>query len=628
MSKRQKNKLKKIIISSILFIMGLICSKLKFEFSNIVATIFLFLSYIFIANAVILKALKNIKKGDIFDENFLMTVATIGALILGEFLEAVAVMLFYEIGEFFQSLAVDKSRKSISSLMDIRPDYANLVKENNETVVVSPYDVVVGDIIQVRPGEKVPLDAIVISGSAMMDTSALTGESVPRKVKEGDRVLSGFINTNSLLNLRVEKEFYDSTASKIIDMVENAVSKKSKSEAFITRFSKIYTPIVVFLALFIAIIPPFFTGLHTFNIWIYRALSFLVVSCPCALVVSVPLSFFAGLGAASRLGVLVKGSNYLEAVADTQYVVFDKTGTLTKGVFELVQIDNYDLDKKEVLEIAALAEFYSSHPIATSIKEALRVQYGINNLDEKRIKDLVEISGHGISISVDNQPILLGNEKLMKKYRIDIKDEQIVGTVVYLAINNKLIARFIIADRIKDDSKLAINGLKKLGIDKTVMLTGDNEYIAKEVAKELNIDEVYAGLLPVDKVEKVEKLLECKNKGKCLIFAGDGINDAPVLARADVGIAMGGLGSDAAIEAADIVIMSDEPSGINTIIKLAKRTVSISKENIIFAIGIKTVVLILTALGYSSMWAAVFADVGVTIIAIINSMRNLSTRLK
>ena len=611
MNKKQKKRLNKIILSAIIFIVGLILNRLPIKYMNYVADIFLVISYIVVVKDTVLRAVKNIRNKDFFDENFLMSVATIGAFLLGDYAEAVVVMLFYEIGELFQGLAVEKSRKSISDLMDIRPDYANLVKEDGSIEVVDPYDVEVDSLIKVKPGEKVPLDSIVVEGTALFDTSALTGESVPRKAKVGDRVLSGFINTNSIVSLRVEKEFYDSTASKIIDMVENASAKKSKSEAFITKFSRIYSPIVVILAILIAIIPPFFIGFSSFHIWAYRALSFLVVSCPCALVVSVPLSFFAGIGAASGMGVLVKGSNYLEALANTEYVVFDKTGTLTKGVFELTKIDCYGVSEEEALKLAAYAEIYSSHPIAISLKNAFFERNKEYIFEEDRVKDLLDISGHGISISIDEKTVLLGNDKLMQKYNIDFVKDNITGTVVYLAREGKLLARFIIADKVKEDAAIAISGKET----------------ALEVAGNLGIDECAYELLPGDKVEKVENLLEEKDKSAKLVFVGDGINDAPVLARADVGVAMGGLGSDAAIEAADIVIMSDEPSGLNKIIALAKRTISIANQNIVFAIGIKVLVLILTAFGISGMWAAVFADVGVTIIAVINSMRNLSKKI-
>lgn len=627
MSKKQQRRISKILVGLIFFIIALVLSKFDFEFSHIIARVLLVIAYVVVGKDTIMRAIKNIKNKDFFDENFLMSIATLGAFILGDYAEAVAVMLFYEIGELFQSMAVDKSRKSISDLMDIRPDYANLLKDDGSIEVVSPYDVECGSLIIVKPGERVPLDGRIISGTAFIDTSALTGESVPRQVREGDSILSGFINTDSVLSIEVEREFYDSTASKIIDMVENASSKKSKSEAFITKFSKIYSPIVIFLAIFIAFVPPFFTGFSSFDTWLYRALSFLVVSCPCALVVSVPLSFFAGIGAASSMGVLVKGGNYLEALANTSYVVFDKTGTLTKGVFELVKIDCYDISEDEALELAALAEFYSSHPIAKSLKAAF---LNINRdyiFDEKRIKDILDIAGQGLSLKIDNMDILLGNDKLMQNHNIDFKSENILGTVVYLARDKKLVARFVIADKIKDDAKSAIKDLKNLGIKKTVMLSGDIKNIATEVSKELGIDECFYELLPNDKLEKLENLLEEKLEKSNLVFVGDGINDAPVLARADIGVAMGGLGSDAAIEAADVVIMSDEPSGLAKVIKLAKRTIAISNQNIIFAIGIKVLVLILVAFGYAGMWAAVFADVGVTIIAIINSMRNLRIKI-
>lgn len=626
MNRKQKKRLNKVLGAFVLFIAGMIINRLPFWNMHYIAEAVFILAYIIVGKSILLKAFNNIKGGQVFDENFLMSIATIGAFCLGDFAEAVAVMLFYEVGELFQAMAVDKSRKSITELMDIRPDYANLVKEDGEVETVDPYDVEVGSKILVKPGEKVPLDGKVVSGSAMLDTSALTGESVPRKAKEGDTVLSGFINTDSLLTLEVEKEFSESTASKIIDMVENASSKKSRSETFITKFAKIYSPIVVFLAVVIAFIPPFFTGFDTFSVWMYRALSFLVVSCPCALVVSVPLSFFAGVGAASSVGVLVKGSNYLEALADTETVVFDKTGTLTKGVFEIVHIDCFDTEEKVALELAAYAENYSSHPIALSVKKEFTSKYGEYVFDETRVEDLLDISGHGISVKIDSKEVLLGNDKLMTKNNISFEKPDFIGTIIYLALEGKLIASFVISDRVKEDAKSAIEGLKKSGVKETVMLTGDNEEIAKGVCESLGVDRVYAELLPIDKLNELEKVIAKKTKDSCVVFVGDGINDAPVLARADVGAAMGGLGSDAAIEAADVVIMSDEPSALVRIIKLAKRTLSISRQNIVFALGVKVVVLILTALGYTGMWTAVFADVGVTIIAVLNSMRNLNTK--
>ena len=554
------------------------------------------------------------------DENFLMTIATLGAFGIGEFPEAVAVMLFYQVGELFQSYAVEKSRKSIASLMDIRPDYANLLK-NGETEKISPDEVKVGDIIIVRPGEKVPLDGIIIEGETMLDTSALTGESVPRKASIGEEVLSGCINQTGVLKIQVTKEFGESTVSKILELVENASSKKSKSENFITKFAKYYTPIVVIVAVALAIISPLFFKDQTFSEWIYRALSFLVVSCPCALVISIPLSFFGGLGGASKMGVLIKGSNYLEALANAEIVVFDKTGTLTEGVFEVQNVKTVDISNDELIRIAAHAENYSNHPISNSIKRAYNKE-----IEDNLVTNAKEIAGQGIEAKVEEKEVLVGNEKLMKERKIDyIKCEE-TGTIIYVAIDNKYAGYILISDKIKKDSKNAIEELKRNNIKQTVMLTGDRKDVGEEVAKKLNMDKVYTELLPDGKVEKLEELLkERSQKGK-LIFVGDGINDAPVLAISDIGIAMGALGSDAAIEAADIVIMTDEPSKISNAIKLSKKTMRIVRENIIFAISVKILVLIFSALGVSTMWEAVFADVGVSIIAIINSLRVLKNK--
>lgn len=606
----------KIVIAFILFLVSTI---IKFDNVWINNALYI-ISYIIVGLEIVLKAIKNIFRGKVFDENFLMTVATIGAFGIGEFPEAVAVMLFYQVGELFQSFAVDKSRKSISALMDIRPDYANLLKGEEEEKV-DPDDVKIGDIIVVKPGEKIPLDGVVIEGESLIDTMALTGESVPRSVKVNDDVLSGCINKNGLLKVEVTKEFEESTVSKILELVENASNKKSKSENFITKFAKYYTPIVVIIAVFLAIIPPLVIKDAVFSDWLYRALSFLVVSCPCALVISIPLSFFGGIGGASKMGVLIKGSNYLEALADTKIVVLDKTGTLTEGVFEVQKVIAKGIDEKELLKYAAYAENYSNHPIAQSIKKA----YG-EDVDTTLITKTEEISGKGIDAKLLDKNILIGNEKLMKDKSIKYEVCSDVGTVVYLAMDSQFIGYILIADKIKDDAKEAIKTLKQSGIKQTVMLTGDRKEVAESVAKELEIDSVYSELLPDGKVEKVEELISSKSEKEKLVFVGDGINDAPVLALADIGIAMGGLGSDAAIEAADVVIMTDEPSKISNAIKLSKRTLKIVRENIIFAIFVKITVLILSAFGLSTMWEAVFADVGVSIIAIINALRVLRVK--
>ncbi len=578
------------------------------------------ISFLIVGGDVVLDAVKNIIKGQIFDENFLMSIATIGAFLIGEYPEGVAVMLFYQVGELFQSYAVRKSRKSIANLMDIRPDYAN-VKRNDEIFQVDPQEVQIGEVIIIKPGEKVPLDGVVIEGSTMLDTSALTGESVPREVFCKDEILSGCINLNKLILVKVTKEYGESTVSKILDLVENATSKKSKSEQFITKFARYYTPIVVVIAIALAIIPPLVISGETYKDWIYRALSFLVVSCPCALVISIPLSFFGGIGGASRSGILVKGSNYLEALAKVELVVFDKTGTLTKGVFNVQEMNPVEMSEQQLLEIAAHAQNYSNHPISTSIKRAYRKE-----IDNSRISDFEEFAGYGVAANVDNRKVLVGNAKLMDQYGISFEQGVSIGTTVHVAIENRYAGRIVISDEMKSDARQAISQLKKSGIERVVMLTGDTKEVAIRVASDLSIDEVYYELLPGNKVDKVDELLsqmsKSSNVGK-LAFVGDGINDAPVLARADIGIAMGGLGSDAAIEAADIVIMTDEPSKIHAAIKIAKRTLVIAQQNIVFSIGIKVVVLILSALGLATMWAAVFADVGVTVIAILNSFRAL-----
>ncbi len=606
----------KIVISLVLFLVAFII-----DFNNkwINNTIYI-VAYIIVGLEIIKKAIRNITRGKVFDENFLMTVATIGAFGISEFPEAVAVMLFYQIGELFQNYAVDKSRKSISDLMDIRPDFAN-VEKNGEIQKVDPDDVKIGEIIVVKPGEKIPLDGYIVDGKSSLDTKALTGESLPREVAEGEEVLSGFVNLNSVIKIKVTKEYGESTVSKILDLVENASSKKSKSENFITKFAQYYTPIVVIIAIILAIVPPLIISNATFSDWLYRALSFLVVSCPCALVISIPLSFFGGIGGASKIGVLIKGSNYLEQLANAEIIVFDKTGTLTEGVFEVQKVEAVNISKEELLRITAYSENYSNHPIAISVKNAYNKE-----IDEKQIIETQELPGLGVIAKVGDQNVLAGNEKLMNENQIDFTKCNDVGTILYVAIEKKYAGYILIADKIKDDSKKAIKNLKKNNIKQTVMLTGDRKHVGENVAEELGLDKVYAELLPDEKVEKVENLLKEKSEKGKLVFVGDGINDAPVLAISDIGIAMGGLGSDAAIEAADIVLMTDEPSKIVNTINLSKKTMKIVKENIVFAISIKVLVLILSAFGISTMWEAVFADVGVSVIAIINSLRVLRVK--
>ena len=606
----------KIIIALILFLLAM---TINFNNEMITKVIFI-IAYLIVGLEILKKALRNITRGKVFDENFLMSVATIGAFAIGEFPEAVAVMLFYQVGELFQSYAVDKSRKSISSLMDIRPDFANVEREE-KIEKVDPDEVKIGEIIVVKPGEKVPLDGIVVEGKTSLDTKALTGESLPREIAENDEILSGSINLNGVIKIKVTKEYGESTVSKILDLVENASSKKSKSENFITKFAEYYTPIVVIIAVILAIVPPLLIKDATFSDWIYRALSFLVVSCPCALVISIPLSFFGGIGGASKMGVLIKGSNYLEQLANTEIIVFDKTGTLTEGVFEVQKVHAIDMSEEELLRITAYAENYSNHPISLSVKKAYNKE-----IDEKQILNTQEISGHGIVAKIGNQNVLVGNEKLMSENNIKITKCEEVGTILNVAVDGKYAGYILIADKIKKDSKNAIKSLKKNNIKQTVMLTGDRKNVGEHVAKELGLDKVYTELLPDGKVEKVESLLKEKSEKGKLAFVGDGINDAPVLALADIGIAMGGLGSDAAIEAADIVLMTDEPSKIVDAIHLSKKTMRIVKENIIFAIVIKVLVLVLSAFGLSTMWEAVFADVGVSIIAIINALRVLRVK--
>ena len=606
----------KIIIALILFLLAM---TINFNNEMITKVIFI-IAYLIVGLEILKKALRNITRGKVFDENFLMSVATIGAFAIGEFPEAVAVMLFYQVGELFQSYAVDKSRKSISSLMNIRPDFANVEREE-KIEKVDPDEVKIGEIIVVKPGEKVPLDGIVVEGKTSLDTKALTGESLPREIAENDEILSGSINLNGVIKIKVTKEYGESTVSKILDLVENASSKKSKSENFITKFAEYYTPIVVIIAVILAIVPPLLIKDATFSDWLYRALSFLVVSCPCALVISIPLSFFGGIGGASKMGVLIKGSNYLEQLANTEIIVFDKTGTLTEGVFEVQKVHAIDMSEEELLRITAYAENYSNHPISLSVKKAYNKE-----IDEKQILNTQEISGHGIVAKIGNQDVLVGNEKLMSENNIKITKCEDIGTILNVAVDGKYAGYILIADKIKKDSKSAIKSLKKNNIKQTVMLTGDRKNVGEHVAKELGLDKVYTELLPDGKVEKVESLLKEKSEKGKLAFVGDGINDAPVLALADIGIAMGGLGSDAAIEAADIVLMTDEPSKIVDAIHLSKKTMRIVKENIIFAIVIKVLVLVLSAFGLSTMWEAVFADVGVSIIAIINALRVLRVK--
>ena len=613
-----KGDLIKLIIGSIMYIFGIFQTATGFEskFANIV----FLMVYLIVGYDVLLKALKNASKGRVFDENFLMSIATVGAVIIGEVPEAVGVMLFYKIGEYLQDIAVGKSRKSITSLMQIRPDSANL-KVGSEIKVVSPEEVSIGDIIVVKPGEKIPLDGVVVDGFSMVDTSALTGESVLREIGVGESALSGFINKNALLTIEVTKEFGESTVSKILDLVENASSKKSKTENFISKFAKYYTPFVLISAMVIAFIPPLVVPNAEFLDWFYRGLVFLVVSCPCALVLSIPLSFFSGIGNSSKHGILIKGSNYLEALKNVDTVVFDKTGTLTKGVFKVTKVSPVGISEKELIEYAAYAEANSNHPIAKSI-----VNYYKESIDLEKITYFEEIAAHGIKVKYNDLHILAGNDKLMSSENILYFPTDDIGTVVYIAVNGAYRGYIVISDEIKEDSKEAIKNLKLSAVKEVVMLTGDNEKVANKIANELGIDKVYSKLLPNEKVDRLEEIFKEKLPKEKVAFVGDGINDAPVLARADVGIAMGALGSDAAIEAADIVIMTDEPSRLLTAIKISKKTIRIAHQNIVFAIGIKALVLLLSAAGITTMWAAVFADVGVTVLAVINSFRALQVK--
>lgn len=606
----------KILIALLLFIISLLISFPNIWINN---TIYI-ISYLIVGLEIVWKAIRNVLRGKVFDENFLMTIATIGAFAIGEFPEAVAVMLFYQIGEFFQDYAVDKSRKSIANLMDIRPDFAN-IKRDDKILKVSPDEVKIGEIILVKPGEKIPLDGKIVEGNSMLDTSSLTGESLPREVHLEDEVLSGCINQNGLLAIKVTKEFRESTVSKILDLVENASNKKSKSENFISKFAKYYTPIVVIIAILLAILPPFFLGWSTFADWLYRALTFLVVSCPCALVISIPLGFFGGIGGASKIGILVKGSNYLEALANVETIVFDKTGTLTEGSFEVQKIESIGISKEELLKLATYAESYSNHPISLSLKKAYSQE-----INSELISKTEELSGLGILANVEGKDICIGNEKLMKKKQISYTKCNEIGTCIYVVIDGIYAGYIIIADKIKQDAKQAIQNLKNYPIKQIIMLTGDRKIVGENVAKELEIDKVYTELLPSGKADKLEEIMKEKTLNKKVAFVGDGINDAPVLALADIGIAMGGLGSDSAIEAADIVIMTDEPSKISNAIQIAKKTMRIVRENIIFAISIKVAVLILSAFGLSTMWWAVFADVGVSILAILNALRILNIK--
>ena len=620
MNKKQKKMLIRIIISFILFIALRILS-----LNDFYETILFLITYFIIGYDILKKAIKGILNRQVFDENFLMAIATVGAIALGEYSEGTAVMLFYQIGEWFQSYAVGKSRRNITELMDIRPDYANIEDDSGNIVQVDPDEVEIGSIIIVKPGEKIPIDGKIIEGTSSLNTSALTGESLPQEVTTNDEVISGCINITGLLKIKTTKEFGESTVSKILDMVENASSKKSKSENFISKFARYYTPAVCYSALALALVPPIINLLMgneaSWSVWVYRALTFLVISCPCALVISIPLSFFAGIGGASNSGVLVKGSNYLEALATTKYVVFDKTGTMTQGVFEVSGIHHSTIENDQLLEYATLAESYSTHPISKSLQKA----YG-KPVDKTRIKDVKEISGHGVIAKIDNITVMAGNDKLMKKFNISYVDCHSIGTIVHIAIDNKYAGHILISDLIKPTAKQAIQELKNIGIKKTIMLTGDISKVANKVATDLNIDQVYSELLPEDKVTKVEELLNQKSNKEKLAFVGDGINDAPVLSRADIGIAMGALGSDAAIEAADIVLMDDDPLKIAKAIKISKKCLKIVYENIYFAIGIKVICLILGAIGIANMWLAIFADVGVMVIAVLNAIRALNVK--
>ncbi len=614
MNKKLKNLLIKIIISSIIFTIAILSP------INLYAKLSLYiLSYLIVGYEILEKSFKNILSGEIFDENFLMVLASFVAFFLGEYTEAIAIILFYQIGEFFQSYAVNNSRKSISKLVNIKADYANIEK-NGKIEKVNPEEININDIIIIKPGERVPLDGIIVEGQSNIDTSALTGESMPQSVEIKDEILSGCINLSNILKVKVSKKYTESTASKILDLIENATNKKAKVEHFITKFAKIYTPIVVGLAVLIAVLPPFILN-EEFSKWIYRSMVFLVVSCPCALVISVPLSFFAGIGLASKYGILVKGGNFLELLSKIKYFVFDKTGTLTRGKFEVSEIHNIDIIEEEFLKYASYAEYYSNHPIAKSIKNKYNKDIELN-----KIKDIKEIQGKGIEAKIDNDLIYIGNEKIMQKFNINFETINKIGTIVYMAINNKYVGYLVIADQIKSNAKKAIQDLYKIGIQKTIMLTGDKKSVAENVATQLNLSEFHSELLPADKIEKLENIME-NNKNIRVSFVGDGINDAPALARADIGIAMGNIGSDVAIESADIVIINDNLESLAKSIKISKRTINIAKENIYFSISIKIAILLLGVMGHASIWGAVFADVGVCLIAILNSLRILMKKI-
>lgn len=623
MTKKLKKRLYRIIAGVGCTVAAVIVTSLLPDWPQAAQFMLFFIAYAIIGGDVVKKAVMNIGKGQIFDENFLMAIATVGAFFVGEYLEAVAVMIFYQVGEWFQSYAVNKSRKSITELMDIRPDYANVLRDGVESQV-GPDEVAIGEMIVIRPGERIPLDGVVRKGNSTLDTMALTGESVPREALTGDEVISGCVNLNGVIEVETTKEFGDSTVAKILNLVENAGSKKAEAENFITRFARYYTPIVVLLAVLLALVPPLVTG-GNWSMWIYRALTFLVISCPCALVISIPLSFFGGLGGASRTGVLVKGSNYLEALANTEIVVMDKTGTLTKGVFrvtDIVPAADTNMSREALLEMAVYVENYSTHPISKSLLAAYEERGGAE-IDKNRLGEIEEIAGRGVCAVLDGKQIYAGNTKLMMQQNIAYAQVKETGTIVHLAEEQTYLGYILIADEVKEDAKEAIAGLYAAGVKEIVMLTGDRREAAEAVAKELGIKKVFAELLPGDKVDRMEELLASKSEKGRLVFVGDGINDAPVLARADIGIAMGGLGSDAAIEAADVVIMTDEPSKIARAMQISRTTLRIVKQNIVFALGVKVAVLVLAALGLASMWAAVFADVGVAVIAILNAMRAL-----
>ncbi len=617
MTKKMKKRLYRILAGAAV-LAGALIAEHGFHLSNNVILILYLIAYLIVGGDVIRKAARNIISGQVFDENFLMGVATVGAFLVGEYSEAVAVMLFYQVGELFQSYAVNRSRRSIAQLMDIRPDYANR-KEGEQIITVSPEKVAVGDILVVKPGERVPLDGIVTKGDSSLDTKALTGESMPREVSEGAEIISGCINLTGVLEMKTTKEYSQSTVAKILKLVESQGDKKAKTENFITKFARYYTPIVVLLAVLLAVIPPLLVPGAQWGDWIYRALSFLVISCPCALVISIPLSFFGGLGGASRCGVLIKGSNYLESLAQSEIAVFDKTGTLTKGQFCVVQVNAKGCAEETLLEIAAHCEGYSDHPIARSVREAYK-----NTPDLTRLAQVEELSGYGVKALLDGKQTAAGNEKLMETLGIPVEKAEAGGSVVYVEQEGVYLGSLVVADIVKEDAEKALRELKALGVKKTVMLTGDSKKAGTEAAKQLGVDQVYTELLPADKVEKMDALMKEKSGKGTLLFVGDGMNDAPVLAGADVGIAMGGMGSDAAIEAADVVIMTDEPSKLPVAVRIARRTLGIVRQNIIFAIGVKVLVLLLAALGLASMWAAVFADVGVAVIAICNAIRALN----